>query len=170
MIAGSFTALSSQYDPGHLELPASFLSPPSRTRLATTDRAFWSTAARSHSRRKLHLRRDRFGSPRQLSKHCYLLRQWLRGCGGEGDSLGCWPRPSLPGPRHLNPPCDQPLAVPILVSRCPAHPSEAAAIGKPRRADRRSGLFRRIGEGRYPPNNSAVRRFSSIKGLASIGG
>jgi hypothetical protein len=39
MIAGSLTALSSQYDPGHLELPASFLSPPSFARQAITDRA-----------------------------------------------------------------------------------------------------------------------------------
>jgi hypothetical protein len=39
MIAGSFTALSRQANPGHLELPASFLSPPSIARQAMTDRA-----------------------------------------------------------------------------------------------------------------------------------
>ena len=39
MIASSFTAVSRQYDPGHLELPASFLSPPSIARQAMTDRA-----------------------------------------------------------------------------------------------------------------------------------
>jgi hypothetical protein len=39
MIAGSFTALSRQADPGHLELPKSFLSPPSLARQAMTDRA-----------------------------------------------------------------------------------------------------------------------------------
>jgi len=39
MIAGSFTALSRQANPGHLELPASFFSPPSLARQAITDRA-----------------------------------------------------------------------------------------------------------------------------------
>ena len=39
MIAGSFAALSRQYNPGHLELPASLLSPPSLARQDTTDRA-----------------------------------------------------------------------------------------------------------------------------------
>jgi len=39
MIAGSFTALSRQANPGHLELPESFLSPPSLARQAMTDRA-----------------------------------------------------------------------------------------------------------------------------------
>ena len=39
MIAGSFTALSRQANPGHLQLPESFLSPPSLARQATTDRA-----------------------------------------------------------------------------------------------------------------------------------
>jgi hypothetical protein len=39
MIAGSFTAVSRQYNPGHLELPGSFLSPPSFARQEMTDRA-----------------------------------------------------------------------------------------------------------------------------------
>lgn len=39
MIASSFTAVSRQADPGHLELPTSFLSPPSLARQALTDRA-----------------------------------------------------------------------------------------------------------------------------------
>ena len=38
MIAGSFCAVSRQYNPGHLELPASLLSPPSLPRQATTER------------------------------------------------------------------------------------------------------------------------------------
>jgi hypothetical protein len=38
MITGSFTAVSRQYNPGHLELPASLLSPPSLARQATTER------------------------------------------------------------------------------------------------------------------------------------
>jgi hypothetical protein len=39
IIASSFTALSRQANPGHLELPASFFSPPSLARQAITDRA-----------------------------------------------------------------------------------------------------------------------------------
>jgi hypothetical protein len=39
IIVGSFTAVSRQYNPGHLELPASFLSPPSLARQAMTERA-----------------------------------------------------------------------------------------------------------------------------------
>jgi hypothetical protein len=39
MTAGSFAALSCQANPGHLELPASFFSPPSLARQAMTERA-----------------------------------------------------------------------------------------------------------------------------------
>jgi hypothetical protein len=38
MVAGSFTAVTSQYDPGHLDLPESFVAPPSLVRQATSDR------------------------------------------------------------------------------------------------------------------------------------
>ena len=39
MLAGSFTALPQQHNPGHIDLPRAFFSPPSLARQATTDRA-----------------------------------------------------------------------------------------------------------------------------------
>jgi len=45
MVAASFVATGRQYNPGRLDLPAAFLSPPSLTMQAATDRAIAALAA-----------------------------------------------------------------------------------------------------------------------------
>jgi hypothetical protein len=45
IIAASFAAVGQQYNPGRLDLPSAFLSPPSRASQAATDRAIAALAA-----------------------------------------------------------------------------------------------------------------------------
>ena len=118
---------------------------------------------------QLCLRRDRFGSPSQLSKHCDYF---VNGYGAAAAKTIA----SAAGIdyHYLVPGASIRLAIDRSLS-----PSSSLAARSPQRSrgDRKAAargssewLVSSHRRRSVSPHNSAVRRFSSIKGLASIGG